>query len=233
MLISVSQALISSFPSVSSCDEQKTTIMIQLFPLSIKHFFSLRNISFNNPLSKDEFQLLETYYLNNLNKSCFHSYNNIPCKSPNLKYICSYSRNYIIFKNNTVIENRVDIPVVYCSSCRHCHAILPHHFISPRCQYSIPFILHVIFDKFHSNLTAEKICSKYHIAMSTLYRWLDKYSCYLNYYVQLRNKYIMHFFVSLLYFYEELLNDIFDICASAFFQFNRKLFSHSFAMDIP
>lgn len=198
--------------------------MLQSFSILIKHIFNSRIINFNNPLSADEFQDIETYYLNNLDKSRFHTHDKDICESPNFKYFQSYERNYITFQNNTVIENTVFIPVVYCASCRHYHAVLPYLFISPRCQYSIPFILCVIFDKQYSHLTVEQISEKYCISISTIYRWTSRYFYYLSYYNHIRNKYYMSFFISLLYLYEDVLIDIFDICILAFFQYDRKLF---------
>lgn len=199
--------------------------MLQSFSILIKHIFNSHIINFNNPLSADEFQLLEAYYLNNLNKSFIHTHNKDICRSPNLNYVLSYKRNYIIFQHNTVVEDTVSIPVVYCQSCNHYHAILPSLFITPYCQYSIPFILCVIFDKKYSHLTVEKISEKYCISISTIYRWIDRYSYYLNYYNQLRNRYHMNLSISLLYLYEELLHDIFDICVHTLFQYDRKLFN--------
>jgi hypothetical protein len=63
----------------------------------------------------------------------------------------------------------------------------------------------------------EKISEKYCISISTIYRWIDRYSYYLNYYNQLRNRYHMNLSINLLYLYEEQLHDI--------FQYDRKLFN--------
>lgn len=210
--------------------------MLQSFSILIKHIFNSHIINFKNPLSADEFQLLETHLLNHLDKSSFHSHNQSICKSPNLKYIFSYERYYITFQNNTVNESTVHIPVVYCQNCQHYHAILPYLFISPYCQYSIPFILCVLSDKLYSQLTVEEVSEKYSVSISTIYRWISRYSHYLAYYHHIRNKYYMSFFVSLLYLYEDVLVDIFDICSYAFFQYSRKLFytAPNFnAMNIP
>jgi len=207
--------------------------MLQSFSILIKHIFNSHIINFHNPLSADEFQFLETYYLNNLDQSCFHIHDKIICESPNLKYIQSYERNYITFQNNAIIEDTVMIPVVYCECCGHYHAILPYLFISPYCQYSIPFILCVIFDKQYSHLTVEEISEKYGISISTIYRWLARYSHYLSYYNHIRDKYYMSFFISLLYLYEDVLTDIFDICIHSFFQYDCKLFCTDLNLTVP
>lgn len=157
--------------------------------------------------------------------SSFHSHNDTVCKSPNLKYVLSYTRNYVIFKDNQIIDEKLNIPVFYCSSCKHYHAVLPYLFILPYSQYSIPFILCVLFDKKYTDMTVNEIVDKYHIAVSTLYRWIKKYNHYLTYYHSLRNKYKEEMVKSLMNHYSELLDDIFDISAHALFQINRKLFN--------
>ena len=60
--------------------------MLQSFSILIKHIFNSRVINFNNLLSADEFQLIETYYLNHLDKPCLHTHDKDVCDSPNLKY---------------------------------------------------------------------------------------------------------------------------------------------------
>lgn len=199
--------------------------MIQNFIINIKNIFNKNTINFQNPLSPKELQSLESYCLNNLKTSSFHSHHDTVCKSPNMKYFASYTRNYITFCNNTVVEEKCSIPVVYCSSCKHYHAVLTHFFIVPYCQYSIPFILCVLFDKYCTSLTVEEIVNKYNISTSTLYRWINKFSFYLNYYRQLRNKYCMNIFISLLYCFTEIINDLFDISGHSLFQHDRNLYS--------
>ena len=51
--------------------------------------------------------------------------------------------------------------------------------------------------------------------------------CYLRYYMQLRNSYRMSFFVSMIYLYEDVMNDIYDLSSHALFQYDRKLFAPS------
>ncbi len=146
--------------------------MLQSFSILIKDIFNSNTINFLSPLSHQEFQALETYCLNHYQKASFHSHDGEVCYSPNLKYILSYRRNYITFRNNNVIEGTASIPVLYCENCRHYHAILPCQFVVPYCQYSIPFIFYVIYDKKYSSLTVEKISEKYGIAPATIYRWM-------------------------------------------------------------
>lgn len=199
--------------------------MIQQFYLSIKNFFNSRTVNYHHPLSADELQSLNTYLMNHMEHASFHSHNGDTCRSPKLHYTFSYGRNYITSDNGRIIEGTIQVPVFRCDSCHHFHALLPLLFISPYCQYSIPFILSVLYDKYCLKMTAEKICSKYNISISTLYRWIGRFSQFLRIYLLLRNRYRMSFLETALCSYEELLNDIFDICSAALFQKNRILSS--------
>lgn len=198
--------------------------MIQKFVLFINTFFQNSDINFTNPLSSQELQSFLNFFMSTPS-SPFHSHNGIICKSPNMKYILSYTRNYLIFKDDTIVDGTLDIPVYYCENCGHYHACLPYLFILPYSQYSIPFILCVLYDKYYSTLTVNEIIDKYHISVSTLYRWMDRYKRYLTYYRQLRNKYQNEFLKTLINSYKELLDDIFDISAHALFQIDRRLFN--------
>lgn len=194
--------------------------------LNIKSLFNRNKINFLNPLTLDEFQALESHCLNTLSSSNGHYHKGQLCKSPNMNYILSYQRNYITFYNNSIIEERCIIPVLFCDSCKHYHAILSNFSIVPHCQYSIFFILCVIYDKEVNKLTVENVIEKYQISISTLYRWLKKYAYALSIYHHLRNKFHMHFFVCLLDHYEEVILELFDICTESLFQHNRSLNQH-------
>ena len=204
--------------------------MIQYFKLNFKKICSQINIqNFQKSLSLHDFQKLETNLLNNIDDAHYHTHtNNVGikerCKSPNSVYKMSYERNYIVYQDNKIIESKCKIPVVYCQNCNHFHALLPHHFIVPYCQYSLSFILLVIYDKSQKILTVEEIRKKYNISISTIYRWEVRFSMYLRIYIQIRNKYNMNIFISLLDHYETLLNDLFDISGYTFLENNCNLF---------
>lgn len=196
--------------------------MILSYFNKINNFFKNSDINFFNPLSIIELQtFLNSFFLDP--NAPFHSHNDICCKSKNLKYLFSYTRQYTIFKNNEIIDAVLSIPVFYCPDCNHYHAFLPHHFILPYSQYSIPFILCVLYDKKYSGMTVNEIVDKYHIAVSTLYRWNDRYARYLTYYQNLRNKYQCELLKALINHYIELLDDMFDISTHSLFQFEHKL----------
>lgn len=197
--------------------------MIQNFIINIKSLFNKNQINFLNPLTLDEFQTLESHCLNNLSKSTTHSHKGKTCKSPNMEYFLSYQRNYIYYHNNECVEKVCEIPVVYCNSCKHFHAILPNYCIVPYCQYSIFFILCVLYDKKYNNLIIEDIADKYNISISTIYRWEKKYMYFFSIYKRLRNRYHMNLFIGLLSHYEEIIIEIFDLCGQSLFQHNRNL----------
>ena len=92
--------------------------MIQKFNLIIKRFLDKNNFDFKTPVTLDDFQALETFCLNNLSLSVFHSHDRSICKSPNFHYVQSYNRYYIYYHNNEVIIHQCKIPVIYCENCK-------------------------------------------------------------------------------------------------------------------
>lgn len=198
--------------------------MIQNFNETFKSFFKSKSINFYKPINSMEFQCLQMHCMHHLEDVSFHSHNDKICKSPNLDYVSSYHRNYIIFDTNTLIEDVVTIPVFYCHGCQTYHALLPNVCIVPYCQYSLFFILQVLFDKYNTKLTVDNIVNKYHISKSTLYRWIDKYSSILSYYKQLRHKYSCHILIVLFYCHFDLIHDFFDITGYSLFQMKRRLY---------
>lgn len=76
-------------------------IMLQSFSVLIKHIFNSHTVNFSDPLSSDEFQFLETYCLNNIARSDFHSSGSSICRSSN-DYI---RKNPFDFKLSEVIDD--------------------------------------------------------------------------------------------------------------------------------
>lgn len=198
--------------------------MIQKFNLDINTIFKNKSVNYLNPLSADEFKDFVSYLSVHLETFDRHCHNDELCKSPNLKKVLSYSRNYITFTDHKVNEGTVEVPVFYCSNDGHYHSLLPLDTIVPYCQYSLSFILCAVFDKLYSLLTIEEIVYKYSISKSTIYRWVEKYSIYIRLYYRLKHKYRSGMFISVRYLFGDLLNDIFDICDRTLFQHSRKLF---------
>ena len=198
--------------------------MIQDFILNIKSAFDSQNIKFYNEPSFSQIRDFEFYCLNHLELSSLHTHNGIVCKSSNIKYYQSYQRHYISFHNGQIDDQMLEVPVMYCHNDGHFHSILPASFIIPHSSYSIYFVLQIFSLEMFSSLNVEKSVNIFQISVSTLYRWIKKYSYYLRIFSFLKNKYYMHFFIHLIYDYESVISDIFAMTLHTLFQNCRKLF---------
>lgn len=97
------------------------------------------------------------------------------CPKCGRKHDCSfiqpYGRYLITLENNLVVTHRIRVQQVRCSSCDSIHAILPDCLV-PHSSYSLSFILTFLKAYFLGALTIESLCSKFSIAISTLYAWI-------------------------------------------------------------
>ena len=82
----------------------------------------------------------------------------------------SYDRNLIDFISGKPVYHRITVTRVICSSCEHTHAILPD-LIIPYSTYGIFFILRVIAEYLMHRTSIEKLCLRFSITHSMLYRW--------------------------------------------------------------
>lgn len=82
----------------------------------------------------------------------------------------SYERYLISYEFGATVYYHVNVTQVMCESCGHTHAILPE-IIIPHGSYSILFVLIVLRDYYIGFDSIQKLCDKYQIAASTLYRW--------------------------------------------------------------
>jgi len=96
------------------------------------------------------------------------------CPTCGAKHTCcyhdSYERYLISYQAGKPIYDHISILRVICESCGDTHAILPEDIIPYR-SYSILFILTALRDYYTRSGSIQKICDKYQIAVSTLYRW--------------------------------------------------------------
>lgn len=90
--------------------------------------------------------------------------------SHNCFYHASYNRNLIDFISGKPVYHRITVTRVVCSSCGHTHAILPD-LIIPYSTYGIFFILRVIAEYLTHRTSVEKLCLRFGITHSILYRW--------------------------------------------------------------
>lgn len=198
--------------------------MIQDFSLNIKSAFNSFDFKFLDEPAFDIVERIETYCLNNINVSSCHTHDSSVCKSSNLVYFRSYSRHYVSY-HDSVQDNMITIPVLYCKNDKHYHAVLPDSIIVPYSSFSIFFILKVLSLKSCSSFNVEKLVEIFHISTSTLYRWISKYNAYLRIFTTLKNRYHMHFFIHLIYDFSNVVHDIFDFNLHTLFQYDRTLFN--------
>ena len=103
--------------------------------------------------------------------------------SGTLAPFASYERTVVDIVDETTVYNRITVQRMICSSCGHTHAVLPD-FLIPYGQYSLPFILRVLWAYFTSSKTVSELCEQVQITPSMLYRWkalfLKHYSLWLS-----------------------------------------------------
>lgn len=80
-----------------------------------------------------------------------------------------YSRYLIGLTNGKQECRRITVLRVFCTSCRHTHAILPD-FIIPYRQFCLPFILKVLADYF-THHSPSRILKEYGIDIHQLTAW--------------------------------------------------------------
>ena len=83
----------------------------------------------------------------------------------------SYERYVLDFLDGRPVCETVRIPRIRCGSCRRTHAILTDSLIPYR-SYSLFFILRVIGEYLLHLWTVEKLCTRFGITHSMLYRWI-------------------------------------------------------------
>ena len=88
-----------------------------------------------------------------------------------MKIFDSYDRYIVDFRNGKIISDMLTIPRALCT-CGHTHGILTD-FIVPYRQYSLPFILQVLKERFINNMTLEKIHEIYGVSHKVLKKWKD------------------------------------------------------------
>lgn len=82
-----------------------------------------------------------------------------------------YDRSLIDFINGVPVRHNLCILRLICD-CGHTHAVLPD-FIIPYSGYGLFFILRTLAEYFLHLSTVEKLCDRFSISISQLYRWLN------------------------------------------------------------
>ena len=85
-----------------------------------------------------------------------------------------YSRHVVQFCGSGFADTVLRVMRLKCKSCGHTHALLPD-VIVPYLQYGLAFLLKVILASYASKKRILKICEKYGISPTNLYRWRALY----------------------------------------------------------
>ena len=103
----------------------------------------------------------------------------------NCKVSISYKRSFITpenYQSHDPDASLITIDCLYCKICDYTHANL-YDPIVPYSRHSLRFIMRVLYDytkhmlsSKDNSLTVEKICQKWYISVSTLYRWKNRFS---------------------------------------------------------
>lgn len=83
-----------------------------------------------------------------------------------------YTRSMVDFVRGKTVDGEVNVLRLRCTSCGHTHAVLPDAII-PYSVYGLLFILRVLGEYFLRLRPVEKLCARFGISVSTLYRWRD------------------------------------------------------------
>ena len=84
----------------------------------------------------------------------------------------SYMRSMADLTYGKTVYGEICVLRLRCTSCGHTHAILPDVII-PYSVYGLFFILRVLAEYFLRLHTVEKLCSRFGISVSMLYRFKD------------------------------------------------------------
>lgn len=82
----------------------------------------------------------------------------------------SYRRNLIDLFQGKIVIHTIFISRCKCQNCGHAHSVLPDCII-PYGQYSLLFILKILFKYFFHLQTVHSLCQNYQITPAMLYRW--------------------------------------------------------------
>lgn len=88
----------------------------------------------------------------------------------NCTFHASYERYIIDFIHGRPTDDQISVTRVFCHSCHHTHAILMDALI-PYDSYSVFFVLWALAFYFSNTSTVWKVCDRFGISPSTLYRW--------------------------------------------------------------
>jgi len=91
-----------------------------------------------------------------------------------------YDRNICRLNNNfQIIENKMAILRLYCTSCESTHAILPRDIV-PYCIYTFSCIFQILVQHFIENESILELCKKLKISWQLIYSFISRYLRFIN-----------------------------------------------------
>lgn len=200
---------------------QDTYLLFNQFFNNISSFIDL------NHLSDSIINDFNTFCINSLDKIPYHSHKSKKCNYSNLNYYQSYTRDFIVYIDDTILTYSLVIPVFYCQNCNHYHALLPAPFLIPHEQASVAFILCVLYDRFFNKMKVAQILDKYNLSQTTYYRWINRYKMYYRIFITLYNRKSFSFFTMAVTHFIEMSQSFFYVTGSSLFENTFKLFSNT------
>lgn len=200
-----------------------------LFNMYLRQFLYSSQFDPFKGVSFDAFESFEKFVIKNMELHLSHSFmennkRNI-CTYSKVKPHSSYPRYFCSLENGRFVSKKVRVSVVYCPNCHHYHSVIPYALIVPYSQYSLSFVLSVLYEKIVLHEKVETITRKYDISISTLYRWIRKYSVFLRLFLRTSESCTDDLLKKLKEAGHKILKSMFDAYGIAIFQFDRKLFS--------
>lgn len=154
--------------------------MYQNFYLPVNEMINIHIINLRQPLTINQYHNIQHYIICNkdiaLNKHSLHHL--LPFEANHI-YSSTYKRLCVGYYKGHITIDTATIKVLRKRSDNKYHAILPSSYIYPHSQYLMSFIMSVLYDKNYKKLKVNEIIEKYQISISTLYRWMHKFSSYL------------------------------------------------------
>jgi len=84
-----------------------------------------------------------------------------------------YGRGLTSYEGEQIVYRLISALRYLCASCKATHALLPD-IIVPYSPYSLLFMLAALIAYYERDTTVVKICERFGIAVSTLYKWIAR-----------------------------------------------------------
>lgn len=115
-----------------------------------------------------------------LNKYDFFQYKCPNCGSTHsFSRHATYQRNISFLLENKILNEKLEILRLKCTSCKTTHAILPNDIV-PYCIYSYSFIMNILLKHFVDKESVLSISSKYDISFQLIYFFFSKFKAFFN-----------------------------------------------------